>query len=68
MLQPRPDSVPCPRCSVAALLRDGVVMRTSNMLRPGPVKVEAASLRNSATRMAVKQHAMFQTKRRSGDR
>ena len=43
-------------------------MRTSNMLRPGPVKVEAVSLRNSATRIAVKQHAMFQTKRRPGDR
>ena len=52
-------------CSIGALLKDGVVVRTSNLAVEGPVNIHPQSLRGSAARVAARKNTIFHTKKRS---
>jgi len=54
-------------CSIGALLKDGVVVRTSNLAVEGPVVIRPQSLRGSAARVAARKNTTFHTKKRSED-
>lgn len=51
-------------CSIGAILKDGVVIKTSNLAVPGPVELKAKSLRGSAARVAARKLTAFHTKKR----
>lgn len=54
-------------CSIGALLKDGVIVRTSNLVTPGAVEVGAQTLRGSAARIAARKHSAFHVKRQPDD-
>ena len=54
-------------CSIGALLKDGVIVRTSNLVTPGPVGINAQTLRGSAARIAARKHSSFHIKRGPDD-
>ncbi|KAL0041795.1 hypothetical protein WJX79_004939 [Trebouxia sp. C0005] len=53
--------------SIGALLKDGVVVRTSNLAVEGPVEIEPRTLRGSAARVAARKQTTFHTKKRSDE-
>lgn len=53
--------------SFGALLKDGVVMRTSDLAVVGSVDIRPQTLRGSAARVAARKNTTFHTKMRSGD-
>lgn len=54
-------------CSIGALLKDGVIVRTSNLLIPGAIDVSATSLRGTAARLAARKNSTLHVKRRAQD-
>lgn len=54
-------------CSIGALLKDGVVIRTSNLVIPGSVDISAKSLRGTAARLAARKNSTLHVKRRAED-
>ncbi|KAL0047473.1 hypothetical protein WJX82_004362 [Trebouxia sp. C0006] len=50
--------------SIGALLKDGVIVRTSNLAVEGPVEIEPRTLRGSAARVAARKQTTFHTKKR----
>ena len=54
-------------CSIGALLKDGVVVRTSNLAVEGPVAIEPRTLRGSAARVAARKHTTFHAQKRTED-
>ena len=51
--------------SIGALLKDGVVVRTSNLAVEGPVAIEPRTLRGSAARVAARKHTTFHAQKRT---
>jgi len=54
-------------CSIGALLKDGVVVRTSNLAVEGPVEIEPRTLRGSAARVAARKQTTFHTKKHADE-
>ncbi len=48
-------------------MKDGVVVRTSNLAVEGPVEIEPRTLRGSAARVAARKQTTFHTKKHADE-